>query len=260
MILVERLWPSVPGQPLLRRGFTTDLAYGLFTPVVTRAISRGTMILALVIAAVLLCHKPDRAVFEAIVAGYGPIGAQPKWLQAIELIVILDFLGYWLHRMFHGRRWWAFHEVHHSSEDLDWLSSVRVHPINDLVNRIVPAVIVVALGFSLLVLAAALPFLAVYAILLHANVNWDFGPLKSVLASPAFHRWHHTSAEEGRDKNFAGLLPVWDIMFGTWFMPASPPPVFGSGRPLPKTLFGQLLWPFRQPRGGDSAQPTLPEA
>jgi len=45
------------------------------------------------------------------------------------------------------------------------------------------------------------------------------GPLRAVLASPRFHRWHHTSAKEGRDKNFAGLLPLWDILFGTYYMP-----------------------------------------
>ncbi len=248
MISIERFWPSVRGQALLRRGFLTDLAYWFLTPFVTRAISRGGVILALVIAALLLGRKPDRAAIEAMLAGHGPIGAQPKWLQALEMIVLLDFLGYWLHRLFHGRRLWAFHEVHHSSEDLDWLSSVRVHPINDLVNRTIPVVVLVLLGFSPLVLAGALPFFAVYAILLHANVTWDFGPLKWLLASPAFHRWHHTSAEEGRDKNFAGVLPVWDILFGTWYMPAHRPSQFGSGRPVPNTVIGQFLWPFRQPK------------
>jgi hypothetical protein len=57
--------------------------------------------------------------------------------------------------------------------------------------------------------AGALPFFTAFAIFPHANVSWDFGSLRAVLASPRFHRWHHTAAEEGRDKNFAGLLPLW---------------------------------------------------
>ena len=226
----------------------TDLGYWIFTPIVTRAISRVGVIVALVIVALMFGQKPDKAAIEGLLAGHGPIGAQPKWVQAIELIVVLDFLGYWLHRLFHGQWWWRFHEVHHSSEDLDWLSAVRVHPVNDLVNRAVPLVIVVLLGFSPMVLAGALPVIAIYAILLHANVTWDFGPLKWVLASPAFHRWHHTSAGEGRDRNFAGLFPIWDIVFGTWYMPARQPSEFGSGRPVPGSLIGQLLWPFQRPR------------
>ena len=54
---------------------------------------------------------------------------------------------------------------------------------------------------------------------MHANLDWDWGPLRSFLVSPRFHRWHHTSEEEARDKNFAGLLPLWDILFGTYYMP-----------------------------------------
>jgi sterol desaturase/sphingolipid hydroxylase (fatty acid hydroxylase superfamily) len=49
------------------------------------------------------------------------------------------------------------------------------------------------------VLAAFVPFLTLYAILLHANVGWTFGPLRDVIASPVFHRWHHTSEDEGFD-------------------------------------------------------------
>jgi sterol desaturase/sphingolipid hydroxylase (fatty acid hydroxylase superfamily) len=39
---------------------------------------------------------------------------------------------------------------------------------------------------------------------------------RSVIASPRFHRWHHTGEAEARDKNFAGLLPLCDILFGTY--------------------------------------------
>lgn len=245
MIALERLWPAVKEQPLLRRGWPTDLAYWAFTPLVTRAISRVGVIVALAVLALALGLKLERATFEAFLAGHGPVGAQPKWLQAVELLIVLDFLAYWMHRIFHGQRLWPFHEIHHSSEDLDWLSAVRVHPVNDVVNRVVPAVVVVLIGFSPLVLAGALPFFAVYAILLHANVDWDFGRLRAVLASPTFHRWHHTSAAEGRDKNFAGLLPVWDVLFGTYYMPGHTPTRFGVDRPVPASLWGQLAWPFR---------------
>ena len=243
MVAVERRWPANPDQPIVRRGFSLDLAYWLFTPLVTGAISRGGTIIAVVILAVLLGWKIDK---DTIAAGFGPIAAQPKWLQAIELLVLLDFIAYWMHRLFHRHHLWRFHAVHHSSEDLDWLSAVRVHPVNDLVNRIVPAILALLLGFAPAVLAGALPFFAVYAILLHANVDWDFGPLRRVIASPMFHRWHHTGEAEGRDKNFAGLLPIWDILFGTYYMPGRPPESFGVPDPVPTTLWGQLIWPFRR--------------
>jgi sterol desaturase/sphingolipid hydroxylase (fatty acid hydroxylase superfamily) len=243
--LAERLWPSVRGQRFLRRGFLLDLAYWFFTPLVTRAITRSAAIIAFAGLVLAFGMTLERASFEALLAGHGPLAAQSRWLQAIELLIVLDFLGYWMHRFFHGTWAWPFHEIHHSSEDLDWLSAVRVHPVNDMVGRIVPAIFVVLAGFSPLALAGVLPLLGIYAILLHANVTWDFGPFRRVIASPAFHRWHHASAEEGRDRNFAGLLPLWDILFGTYYMPAHAPTRFGVDRPVPGTLWGQLLWPFR---------------
>lgn len=53
-------------------------------------------------------------------------------------------------------------------------------------------------------------------------------PTEPVVASPRFHRWHNTGKAEGRDKNFAGLLPLWDIMFGTHQMPTRNPVRLGS--------------------------------
>jgi len=74
-----------------------------------------------------------------------------------------------------------------------------------------------------------------------------------VVASPAIHRWHHTSADEGQDKNFAGLLPLWDLLFGSFYMPSgSQAEHFGAGdEPVPAGLWRQLAYPFRRPRPGE---------
>jgi sterol desaturase/sphingolipid hydroxylase (fatty acid hydroxylase superfamily) len=87
--------------------------------------------------------------------------------------------------------------------------------------------------------------LTFYAIFLHANVNWDFGPLRSVVATPVFHRWHHSREREAWDKNFAGLLPLWDILFGTYYMPRGRyPENFGINEPMPAGWTGQFVEPF----------------
>jgi sterol desaturase/sphingolipid hydroxylase (fatty acid hydroxylase superfamily) len=80
--------------------------------------------------------------------GFGPVAAQPVWLQAIGIYLLADFLGYWIHRLFHTGALWPFHAVHHSSEDLDWLSAVRVHPVNEAVDKIAPAVPIPFLGLD----------------------------------------------------------------------------------------------------------------
>jgi len=186
--------------------------------------------------------------FEILLKGRGPLGRQQPLMQAVQMIVVIDFVGYWLHRAFHQKRLWPFHAIHDSSVELDWLSAARVHPVNDIANKCLQAVILMALGYAPVLLAGTLPFFTAYAIFLHANVSWDFGPLRGVLASPRFHRWHHTSVEEGRDKNFAGLLPLWDVLFGTYYMPDSQPSQFGVADSVPADLVGQLVWPFKHSR------------
>lgn len=241
---IEFFWPSLPGRRRLRHGFRTDVLYWMFTPLVTKAVTRIAVLIVLVPLFLLLGRSLDR---EAVVAGYGPIVSLPSWLQVVLILVGGDFIGYWTHRWFHSRRLWRFHAVHHSSKEVDWLSSVRLHPVNDAASRICQAVPFVLLGFSPTVVAAYVPFLTFYAILLHANVSWTFGPLRYVLASPTFHRWHHTKEDEAIDKNFAGLLPIFDLLFGTFYLPVDRrPTVFGvHDDSVPDGLWGQLAYPFR---------------
>ena len=166
----------------------------------------------------------------------------------LELLVLGDLIGYWVHRWFHSRRLWRFHAVHHSSRRLDWLSALRVHPINDLVTKFVPTVVLACLGFPLKALAGYVLFLTFYSALLHANLNWSFGPLRYVIASPLFHRWHHTTEEQGRDKNYAPVFPFLDAVFGTLYLPRGVQPTrFGtSSTRIPDSYIGQLLFPFRR--------------
>lgn len=240
----EKISSGIAGKSRLRRGRLLDLIYWFFTALITKSIARITMIVTLA----PLLWLTGAGSFEALLKGRGPLGRQPPLLQAAQMLIVIDFVGYWLHRAFHGAKLWGFHAIHHSSTELDWLSAARVHPVNDIVNKTMQAMVVVALGYAPALLAGALPFFTAYAIFLHANVSWNFGPLRAVLASPRFHRWHHTSAEEGRDKNFAGLLPLWDILFGTYYMPQAQPLRFGVSEKIPGNLLSQLIWPFKSGR------------
>ena len=242
--LLEWTQPRDRRLRLLRRGFWTDAAYWLVTPLMTRWATRIAVGIAVVPVALLLHGTLDH---DTIMRGWGPVSRQPFWLQAIGLIVLGDLIGYWMHRLFHGRRLWRFHAIHHASRDLDWLSSVRLQPVNDVLMRVAAAVPLLLIGFSPLALAGVTPVLTLLAILVHANVDWDWGPLRSVIASPCFHRWHHTDEAAARDKNFAGLLPLWDILFGTYHMPAGQRPErFGTQTPVPDSLIGQMVFPFRR--------------
>ncbi|MCA9692743.1 MAG: sterol desaturase family protein [Myxococcales bacterium] len=241
--------PSAARRLGLRRDTRTDLLYWLFTPLVTKTITSGALVVAVFVLASAKGVHVDRASGIGPLLAGSPILGQPRWLQGIEALVLLDFTGYWIHRLFHRGRLWRFHAVHHSSRRLTWLSAARLHPINDLLTRLVQVIGLLLLGFDPMVLAGVVPFTNFYALLLHARLPWDYGRLRYVIASPAFHRWHHTSEAEGCDKNFAGFLPIWDLLFGTFFMPRDRPPIrFGvTGERVPEGLLAQLWWPFRAP-------------
>jgi sterol desaturase/sphingolipid hydroxylase (fatty acid hydroxylase superfamily) len=245
--LIERARPALPGQRRRRADTRADLTYWFFTPLVTRAVTRVSLGIVFVFIAwsqgLTLDELRRLATTRQTWATSLPLAIQ------IPLILLLaDLLAYWTHRLFHARWLWPFHAIHHSSTAVDWLSSVRLHPVNDVVARVVQVLPLYWMGFSAGALAAFVPFLTFYALLLHANVNWSYGPLRYIVASPVFHRWHHTSEEEGLDKNFAGLFPFIDLAFGTFYMPSGRQPQrFGIlGDPVPDGLLRQLIHPFRR--------------
>jgi sterol desaturase/sphingolipid hydroxylase (fatty acid hydroxylase superfamily) len=245
--LVERRQARVASTRRSRADTRVDLAYWFFTPLVTRAITRVAVGLSFVVIAFWQGLSLDE--LRSVVATRQTWAtALPLWVQVPLILLLADLLAYWTHRIFHGRLLWRFHAIHHSSTAVDWLSSVRLHPVNDAVARVVQVIPLYWMGFNAAALAAFVPFLTFYALLLHANVTWSYGPLRYVIASPVFHRWHHTTEEEGLDKNFAGLFPFIDLAFGTFYMPPGRQPSrFGILHDdVPPRLIAQLLYPFRR--------------
>ena len=254
--VIEWRWPSVRGQKRLRRGVFTDVSWYFFTATIGRLFSGVFVFIVIVVAARILGIGPTGEQLRGLADRQTQISQWPIGFQLLAFIVIADFLSYWQHRAFHTfGRLWRIHSVHHSSTELDWLSAVRVHPLNDAISSAIVATPLLLLGFSATTLGAYLPLLTIYAIGLHANVSWSYGPLRYVVASPAFHRWHHSNEPEAINKNFAGLLPLWDVLFGTIYLPKDlRAKSFGvNGDPVPATFLRQLTYPLRRPGAGASA-------
>ena len=134
---------------------------------------------------------------------------------------------------------WKYHAVHHSSEELDWISAARFHPINIFLGSVATDVVLLLAGISPNVLVFLGPFTIAHSAFVHANLNWTLGPFKYVMAGPVFHRWHHTMAERGGEKNFASTFPVLDLMFGTFYMPKNElPDAYGIADPSFPPTFG----------------------
>jgi sterol desaturase/sphingolipid hydroxylase (fatty acid hydroxylase superfamily) len=177
-----------------------------------------------------------------------PVKDWPVWQQCALMLVIQDVLLYPIHRLFHLRWAWKVHAIHHAPKMVDWTATARFHPINNLLEFALADVVVILLGFSSPAIQALFIFNQIYSCMVHANLNWTFGPLRYVLASPVFHRWHHTTEGVALNKNFASTFPILDVIFGTFYMPRGRlPEKFGvSESDVPEGFWAQLAYPFRK--------------
>lgn len=123
-------------------------------------------------------------------------------------------------------------------------------------ERWIQASALVGLGFTPLAVAAYVPFLTFYAIFVHANVSWGLGPLGWLIASPKFHRWHHTSEDEGLDKNLAGLFPWLDLLFRTYNRRAAASPNGSASRTRPCLKASSVNWLIRSVAPNRSYPPS----
>jgi sterol desaturase/sphingolipid hydroxylase (fatty acid hydroxylase superfamily) len=153
----------------------------------------------------------------------------PLALQILLGLLLVDFSTYWRHRFTH-KYMWQYHAFHHSAEEITWITSLRLHPVDYAVAMLVDTIFLYFLGFGGQGIAAALVIAQVYNYFTHLDLNVQFKkPLCYVLASPHYHRWHHATDKSAYDKNFCGIFSFLDVIFGTYHHPDE----------LPKGL-----WPF----------------
>jgi sterol desaturase/sphingolipid hydroxylase (fatty acid hydroxylase superfamily) len=235
-----------PGRPWWhKREIVTDVCYWFLIPLAARFVRIGLMVMGA--AYIYDIHGADDLI-KFYDDGFGPLAAMPLWAQALTFLVVSDFLLYWFHRLYHGAALWKYHAVHHSSEDLDWISAARFHPVNILLGTVLVDVVLLLAGISPNVMLWLGPFTTATSAFVHANLNWTLGPFKYVIAGPVFHRWHHTAANRGGSSNFAGTFPIWDLLFGTFYMPEHElPDAYGiDDQSFPESFGAQLLYPFQR--------------
>ncbi|MFT5236248.1 MAG: sterol desaturase/sphingolipid hydroxylase (fatty acid hydroxylase superfamily) [Shewanella sp.] len=149
--------------------------------------------------------------------GWRLFDIQMNAMTFILLMVAQDFCYYWFHRASHRIRWmWAAHVAHHSSETMNFSTAFRQSLMYPLAGMWVFWVPLVVLGFD--------PNWVVFVVLLNLGLQFfvhtqavrSLGPLELIFNTPSHHRVHHGRNPQYIDKNYAGVLIIWDKMFGTY--------------------------------------------
>jgi sterol desaturase/sphingolipid hydroxylase (fatty acid hydroxylase superfamily) len=254
ILVLQRLMPyeeTWRGRPV---DFSVDLVHVALSNALPASIVR-----ALAYGAVVMASNS-----VAVTLG-GAIWPQ-TWPMAIQLplaILVGDLGSYWMHRSCHKNPMlWRIHALHHSSERMYVLASVRNHPLNVVLTFVSRTIPLVLLGADPEVLALVSVFNALLGMLQHSNIDMHTGAFGWIVSTPELHRWHHSTDLRESGSNFGTDLAVWDIVFGTRFLPRDRQPVAVGlpGTRIPTNYWQQLAVPFVLERFAVPAPVLLPIA
>jgi len=242
---------------VLRKGFAVDLSYYFLNSLLPA--------IALSLPLSLLAWAARHVVPDSLLALTGKL---PLWGRILGALVLTDLGYYWSHRLSHQIPFlWRFHAVHHSAPEMDFLVAPRAHPVDFLFSRYCAYIPLYLTGLAGPAGAAGsiVPVVVtligkIWGFFIHANLRWRFGPLEWLVATPAFHHWHHTRTGP-INRNYSSQFPWVDALFGTFHLPANQwPEDYGIEGTMPESVSGQLLQPFLpesvQPQAGRQEEPV----
>jgi sterol desaturase/sphingolipid hydroxylase (fatty acid hydroxylase superfamily) len=180
--------------------------------------------------------------------GLIPLRADGWWFPFSLAVAVLavEMEGYWFHRLQHCVPFlWSMHSLHHSAEAVTLATGARHYWLEQaVIAAFLPSV---SMLFKVPPeILQVMPFFFVTEYLAHMNVKVRFGPLVYVFNTPQFHRIHHSIELQHRDRNFCKNLPIFDIIFGTAWMPGEDElPRTGLTNEKPASLLEGIVWPVR---------------
>ena len=182
----------------------------------------GIVVLNSVVVRLLLPFTAVALAARAANTGWGLLNAValPDWLEILIAVIVLDFVIYLQHVVFHAVPvLWRMHRMHHADLDYDVTTGARFHPIEIVLSAIIKLGAVAALG-------PAPAAVLVFEILLNGTAMFNHGNvrlparvdrvLRWLLVTPDMHRVHHSVVPRETNSNFGFNLPWWDRLFGTY--------------------------------------------
>lgn len=141
-------------------------------------------------------------------------------LRLLALFLAVEFIYYWHHRASHRIRWmWATHAVHHTPTRMNMTAAIRLGWTGTISGNFLFFLPLVWIGFNPIAIVAMLGANLAYQFFIHTEFKPRLGPLEWVLNTPTHHRVHHAANRACIDKNYGGVLIVFDRLFGTFAAP-----------------------------------------
>lgn len=225
----------IENEPIIRLGcflgiFLAVALGEFFAPrrmLTTSKVSRWVANIGIVVVntTVLRFLFPVAAVGMAVIAAQKPWGlfnnvAVPYWVAVVLSFIILDFLIYLQHRIFHAVRFlWRLHMMHHADLDFDLTTGTRFHPIEIVISMLIKMAAVLLIGApaaSVIIFEVLLNGTSMFN---HSNVFVPVsvdGVLRLFVVTPDMHRVHHSVFDFETNSNFGFNLPWWDRLLGTY--------------------------------------------
>jgi sterol desaturase/sphingolipid hydroxylase (fatty acid hydroxylase superfamily) len=170
-------------------------------------------------------HRLSNAVFMAIPTGMLFLAWQHRlftipsdrpW-SILLLFIGIEFFYYWLHRTSHKVRWlWATHAVHHSVKHFNLSGAYRLGWTGWLSGNVLFFMPLCWLGFHPIAVTIGLYLNLLYQFWIHTELIPKLGAFEWILNTPSHHRVHHASNREYIDRNYGGVLIIFDRLFGTF--------------------------------------------
>ncbi len=247
---LEVIFPWRKGQSIFREDFWLDTFYMFFNffllnLIVLIALSNTVAEFFNEILGVFGWHINSLKVFS--------VNDFPRWLGLFIFFIITDFVQWNTHRLLHRVPWlWNFHKVHHSVKEMGFAAHLRYHWMEPVVyNSLLYIPIAIIGGFDAQDVAIVYFFSIVIGHLNHANLGWNYGPLKYILNNPKMHIWHHVKELPEHATygiNYGLTLSVWDYIFKTDHIPHDGRDIeigFDGDEEFPKTFIKQSILPIK---------------
>ena len=248
--VLEIAMPWRKNQKAIRKDFWLDTFYMFFNFFLYRVVFFAAFV-KLIYAGIL---------FVLTMFGYSEGShlidlSQLNWvLQLVIFFFVADFIQWGVHVVLHRVPFfWKFHKVHHSVKEMGFAAHLRYHFLETFAYEPMKYVgLSLIFGFDLQNAFIVYYLTVLIGHLNHANLGWDYGPLKYFFNNPKMHIWHHAKhlpESHPHGMNFGISLSIWDYIFKTNYIPSDGMDIelgFDHDENYPKGFIGQLVEPFKK--------------